>query len=140
MSPFSVVPREGMHRGRRYERLRLEEIRRNPEHPRTEQSLIASETAELAQTLDRQELIYPILVKETADGFLLVSGLRRILAAEQLGWETIDALVVDGDPLEVALIENWQRVDLHPVDLAHAVAKLMTRNGWDHEDAALALG
>jgi ParB family chromosome partitioning protein len=116
-------------------------VYRNPFQPRSEDTIDENEIAELALSMQQDGLLHPITVQEVqAEAYILLAGLRRLRAAELLGWEAIDAIVSYGDPREIALIENLQRVDLHPIDLAECVAELVSEKGWTHEDAATSLG
>jgi ParB family transcriptional regulator, chromosome partitioning protein len=123
---------------RRVIALRLDQIEPNPAQPRA--TIDRNEIENLAETMRHHGLLNPITVMDAAENYTLVAGQRRLLAARHLGWETIDALVVSGNAQELALIENIQRVDLHPIELADSLRKLVREKGWRHEDAAAAIG
>lgn len=116
--------------------LDLDRIRRNPDQPRRhfdEQAL-----QELAASIERHGLKQPILAQEITEGegqgdFLLVAGERRCRAHEMLGRKTIYAILTQGDPDELALIENIQRVDLDVLELARAFSRLIEKHGYTHE-------
>ncbi len=71
---------------------------------------------------------------------MIIAGERRFRACQQLGRPTIAAIVSDGDVDEIALIENIQREDLKPVELAEALARLIETHQYTHEVAAKMLG
>jgi ParB family chromosome partitioning protein len=114
-------------------------IRRNPDQPRKhfdEDSL-----AELAASIERHGLKQPVLVQDAGEGaYRLVAGERRLRAHALLGRKTIFAIVTEGDPDELALIENIQRVDLDAMELAGAFARLIERHGYTHEALGRVIG
>jgi len=99
-----------------------------------------SDIDELAESLKVHGLINPILVRRNPlkgdDGapdrmFELVAGERRFLAAQAAGLQSIDATVRDlteEQVLEIQLIENLQRVDLHPLQEAEGYEQLMKQH------------
>jgi ParB family chromosome partitioning protein len=109
-------------------------IRPNPAQPR--RRVDEGALAELAASIERHGLLQPIVVKEEGDGYLLVAGQRRLLAHARLGRERIPALIVTGEPDELALIENLQRQDLSPLDEAEALAALKARHGYSQDELA----
>jgi len=122
-------------------RLRLAEIEPNPDQPRTQ--IEQNALRELAASIERHGLIQPITVKRSdsgADRYILVAGERRLRAHELLGREEILAIVTTGAADEIALIENIQRQNLHPLDEAAAYARIMEAHGWTQEELADAVG
>jgi ParB family chromosome partitioning protein len=111
----------------------------NPEQPR---KVFRDEDLDsLAASLAKHGLKQPIGVQQRDDGrFLLVWGERRWRAAKALGWPTIPALLTKGDPLEVALVENVQRVDLSPFEQSDALRGLKERHGYTDEALAGIVG
>lgn len=111
----------------------------NPDQPRKifrEEDLVS-----LAASLDRHGLKQPIGVQQRANGeYLLVWGERRWRAARSLGWPTITAVLTAGDPLEVALVENVQRVDLSAFEQSDALQGLKERHGYTDEALAGIVG
>jgi len=118
----------------------VDRILGNPEQPRT----VFDETAlqALAESIAHVGLPQPILVREgPAKGvYVLVAGERRLRAHTILGRRTIPAIITQGRPEEVALIENVQRVDLDAVDLARSLARLMERHGYTQVAAGALIG
>ncbi len=109
-----------------YTQLEVGQIRPNPQQPRRDFG--ADELASLAESIARHGLLHPIVVREAEGGYELVVGERRWRAAGLAGLETIPALVKDvasQDRLEMALVENVQRHDLNPIELAMAFRALV---------------
>lgn len=104
----------------------LENIKPNPFQPRKhfdEEAL-----NELANSIKEYGLIQPIIVLEKDDYFVIVAGERRFRAAELLGFESIKALICDASEeklRELALIENIQRENLNPIELANSYKDLI---------------
>src|SRR5262245_45860746 len=117
----------------------LSAVEPNPEQPRkyfSEESL-----AELAASILERGLLHPIVVRRHGSGFQLLAGERRLRAAQLAGLDRLPAVVRDqGDPLEIALIENLQREDLGPLEEASALAALIERHGYSHREVAQLLG
>ena len=113
--------------------LRLEVIRLNPDQPR--KTFDEETIAELASSIEQHGLMQPITVKRLPeeDAYLLVAGERRYRAVQKLGRPTVTAIITDGNPDELAVIENLQREDLRPVEQADALARLMEKHGWSQE-------
>lgn len=114
-------------------------IHRNPNQPRQ----IFDQTAleELAASIQAKGLLQPIVVQKGADDtYMIVAGERRYRACQMLERPTIAAIVTEGDSDEIALIENMQREDLKPVELAEALARLIETHQYTHEVAARMLG
>ena len=112
----------------------------NPVQPRM---VFDPETLEsLAASIARSGLQQPILVRETEEKgrYVLVAGERRLRAHVILGRKTIAAIITQGQPEEVALIENVQRVDLDAVDIARGVSRLMERHGYTQAAAGIVIG
>ena len=110
--------------------LPLRDIAPNPEQPR--RRFDEAELERLADSIRRHGVLQPVVVRRAAAGaprpYELVVGERRWRAAERAGRETLPALVQDVEPgalLEIALIENVQRRDLNPIELAQAFRALV---------------
>lgn len=102
--------------------LNPDDIKPNPYQPR--RHIDDGEIDELAQSIEKDGLISPIGVCEHEGGYMLLFGQRRLLAHKKLNRPTIQATVREGDPIELSIIENMQRVDLSPLDAAEALARL----------------
>jgi ParB family chromosome partitioning protein len=103
----------------------LERVAPNPQQPRTQFDREGIE--ELASSIRRHGVLQPIVVSRKGDGYELVAGHRRVLAARAAGKTTIPAVVREevSDRLELALVENLQRTDLNAIETARAYKLLM---------------
>lgn len=99
---------------------------------------------ELARTIHTHGIIQPIVVREIdEEQFEIIAGERRFRAIQQLGWETIPAIVKnlnDTETASIALIENLQREELTPIEEAVAYAKLIELHQLTQEALAQRLG
>lgn len=94
------------------------------------------EAEELSQSIKEHGLLVPIKVRPKGDKYELIFGYRRLAALKAAGVEEVDAIVADVSDEEAqiqALIENVQREDLEPVELAKALQLLKTVTGWSSE-------
>ena len=98
----------------------LDALRANPEQPR--KTFDPKALRELADSIKQHGLIQPIVARENGDGgYTIVAGERRFRAVRSLGLEKVSVLVIeDGMTDELALVENVQREDLHPLEEAGA--------------------
>ena len=96
---------------------------------------------ELARSIREHGLLQPVLVRASGEGrYTLVAGERRLRACRRLGLEKIPAILTDGDPEHVALVENLQRQDLAPLEEAEALARLRDRHAYGLEELAGVVG
>lgn len=118
----------------------LERIRPNPQQPRA--NFDADSISELAASIRRHGLLQPVVVSREGDGYELVAGHRRVLAARLAGKTTIPAVVRDDvrDRLELALVENLQRADLNAIETARAYKLLMETYDLTQEQVAERVG
>lgn len=88
--------------------------------------------SELAESIQRHGQLMPIILKreDGVDTYLLVAGERRYRACQKLGKTSINAVLTSGDPAEINLIENVQREDLHPLDLAERLNQMIQEHGY----------
>ncbi|EMY80329.1 chromosome partitioning protein ParB-like protein [Psychroflexus gondwanensis ACAM 44] len=107
--------------------LSLEAIEVNPFQPRT--SFSEDALKELASSIRELGVIQPITVRKLEfNKYQLVSGERRYRASKMLGLETIPSYIRianDQESLEMALVENIQRQDLDPIEIALSYQRLM---------------
>ncbi len=122
--------------------IEIDLIDRNPYQPRT--VFNEEELTELANSIKQQGLIQPIVLRKVGDRYQIISGERRTRASKLAGFSTIKAQVYENldDKVmsEWALIENIQRVDLNPVEIARSYQKLIDNYNYTHEDLAKAVG
>lgn len=106
--------------------IKLEEIEPNPDQPR--QILDKEQLTELTSSIKEHGVLQPIVVSPGKGGkYVIVAGERRWRASGEAGLKKIPALVrtLSGQhKLELALIENLQREDLNPMEIATAYMKL----------------
>lgn len=120
--------------------LDIDKIKPNPLQPR--KVFDAASLQELATSIEEHGLLQPILVYEDSkdtDFYYLIAGERRLRASKLAKKESIKAIIVDvqTDKLrELALIENIQREDLNPIDLARSYKELIDDYGITHEEMA----
>ena len=89
---------------------------------------------ELAQSIRQHGLIQPITVRPNAEGFEIVAGARRFRASQLAELFTVPARIVeidDAQALEWQLVENSQRVDVHPYEEAQGFQRLLDMPGYD---------
>lgn len=116
----------------------LESITPNPYQPRKHFS--NESLKELAESIKKDGLIQPIIVVEDdLDGYILVAGERRFRASKLAKLESIKAIVLDISKEQMqqyALIENIQREDLNPIELAQSYEALIKLYGVTHDELA----
>ncbi len=122
--------------------LPLDVIERGQYQPRTQFDEAALE--ELAASIREQGLLQPIVVRPLKSGhYEILAGERRWRACQLAGLEQIPALVrdlQDQDALAITLIENIQREDLHALEEARALRRLVEEFQLTHAQAAAAVG
>ena len=142
MSLFSFMRHdEEVPKNKQIQDLELDKIVPNRYQPRREFS--EDSIKELAETLDKNGLLQPIVVREDGDQYEIIAGERRYRAAKSLGWEIIPAIVKnmdDDQAASLALIENLQREDLNPIDEAKAYTNLMKLNNLTQTALAKDMG
>ena len=115
----------------------ITQIAPNPLQPRT--VFDATRLQELANSIETNGIIQPILVRRHAGQYELIAGERRLRAAKLAGLSEIPAIVqdfADERVLEIALIENIQREDLNPIETAQALDRLSREMSLSHEEIA----
>jgi len=104
----------------------IDRISPNPDQPRFRMDEKALE--ELAESIRQNGVLQPVLVRPSRDGYQLVAGERRLLAAQRAGLLRVPAVVRDVPDdrlLLLALIENIQREQLNPIEEAQAYQSLL---------------
>lgn len=121
--------------------LPIERISPNPRQPRRhfpEQPL-----RELAESIRQHGVLQPLSVQKTPTGYVLIAGERRLRAAGLAGLTHVPCILVKATPQDsalLALVENLQRSDLHYLEEAAAISRLITTYGMSQEEAARQLG
>lgn len=118
------------------------QIKENPYQPRRHFS--QEEIEELAVSFQTVGIIQPPVVHRLDDGtFELISGERRLRAAKLAGYDRIPVLVRKSDQTfsaQAALIENIQRVDLNPLEIAKALRSLIEEFDYNQDELAAHIG
>ena len=126
----------------RLQKLPITSIEANPEQPR--KHFDAGALQELASSIKRYGVLQPIVVLPAVEGmYSIVAGERRYRAAKLAGLKTIPALVRSSEELErleIALVENVQRVDLSPLEQAASIYQLHQQFNVDYDVIAARLG
>jgi ParB family chromosome partitioning protein len=107
-------------------------IHESPTNPR--RTFDEIKLQELAESIRTNGLIQPITVRPNSEGFEIVAGARRFRAAQLAELFSIPARIVDiseAQSLEWALVENSQRVDVHPYEEAQGFQRLLDMPGYD---------
>jgi len=124
--------------------LPIELISRNPDQPRRD--FAEEELEELAASIRERGVLQPILVRPApgeAGRYQIVAGERRWRAAQRAGLHEMPAVIRELDDLktlEIAIIENVQRVDLNAIEEAFGYRDLIDRFGRTQEEIARIVG
>jgi len=128
----------GLSPGEQVVEVALSAISPNPHQPR--KAFSREKIRELADSIQEKGFLQPLLLRpRPGGGYEIVAGERRFRAAETLGRATVPAVIrdiPDRELLEIALVENIQREDLDPIELAYAIDRLQRDCGYTHEDLA----
>ncbi len=119
----------------------INKISTNPYQPRREFNKAKLE--ELADSIKKHGIIQPLVVVKKGDKYELLAGERRLRASKIAGLKKVPVVFREADDkekLELALIENIQREDLNPIDLALSYKQLMDEFNLKQDDIAKQLG
>lgn len=119
----------------------VDAIETNPYQPRTQFDSEALD--ELKESIRVQGVIQPIAVRKIGDSYQLISGERRLQASKLAGLKTIPAYIreaSDSQMLELGLIENIQRENLNPMEIAMAYKRLLDECGIKQEELGSRVG
>jgi ParB family transcriptional regulator, chromosome partitioning protein len=117
----------------------IEDIDANPNQPR--QSV--GDLSELVASVREKGVLEPILVRPSGSRFEIIAGERRYRAAMEVGLAELPCVVrdaSDAETMEIALVENLQRKDLHAFEEADGLKVLAEMYGYTHEKMAQKLG
>jgi len=115
--------------------IELDEIIPNKYQPRTYFNEAA--LSELSESIKKHGLLQPIIVVKKDNGYMLIAGERRLRASKLAGLTHIKAIVADIESenlRELALIENIQRENLNPIELANAYQELIEQYRITHDE------
>jgi len=117
-------------------------VQRNPQQPR--KHFDENELTDLANSIRTHGVLQPILVRPIAGGrYEIVAGERRWRAAQKAGLHSIPAVIRElneVEVLEIAIVENVQRMDLNPIEEAQGFQALIDRFGRTQQEIADAVG
>jgi ParB family chromosome partitioning protein len=126
----------------RVEKIPVKSLQASPYQPRKHFDEAALK--ELAASIKRHGIVQPLVVTPEKDGvYTLVAGERRWRAATLAGLDTVPAIVrerKEQEQMEIALIENVQRVDLNPLEQAVSIERLHEQFNLSYEAIAQRLG
>jgi ParB family chromosome partitioning protein len=118
----------------------IEEIAPNPDQPRTS----VGDLTELTRSIESKGILEPLLVRPTGEGrYMIIAGERRFRAAIEAGLTEVPCIeleVSEPEMMELALIENLHRKDLHPFEEAEGYAALTREPGYTQQKIADAVG
>jgi len=137
----ALIPGVGSLGSRSIQEIDIQLIHSSPFQPRLQMSDESLE--ELAESIRIHGILQPIIVRSEGIGYEIVAGERRWRAAQKAGLPTVPVIVEEVDEqkrLEIALIENLQREDLNPLDLAKGINRLMMDFELTQEDISKRLG
>ena len=125
-----------------YRRIPLDRIAPNPLQPR--RNFNDTSLAELSESIRLNGMVQPIIVHKNGAGYTIVAGERRYRAARLAGMADAPAVIMDDlddvRMLELALVENIQREDLNPLELAEAYRRLIDQCGLTQAKLAEQVG
>ena len=137
---------QGIQPGADFRSIPLDQISRSPLNPR--RAITGDQLEELADSIREKGIVQPVLVRGAVpvDGeerYELVCGHRRLAAAQLVGLESIPAILRELDDqsvLEIQVIENLHRADLHPLEEAESYRRLLLVKGYDVARVAEKIG
>ena len=110
--------------------LEIDLLQPNPLQPR---GLISPESlSELAESIRAHGVLEPLVIAKTPAGFQIIAGERRWRASKLVGLPKVPVIIRETSPqgmLEMAIVENVQRIDLNPLERAQAYKRLMEEFG-----------
>lgn len=122
--------------------LPLDILIENPFQPR--EKIEPESLRELIDSIKEKGVIQPIAVCKRDNDYLVIAGARRLKAARLAGLRTIPSTLIeiksDSELLELALVENLQREDLNPMELALGYQRLTEECNLTQEEVAKKVG
>lgn len=115
-------------------------IEPNPDQPRTH--FKKEELEELAESIGKNGLLQPILVRKFGNKYQIIAGERRYQACKSIGLKKVPVRIVEADDdrtIMLALIENIQRSDLNPIEEAYGYKRMMERGKMTQSEVARAV-
>jgi ParB family chromosome partitioning protein len=119
----------------------IEEVMPNRSQPR--KRFDESKLQELAESIKRNGILEPLLVRKVEQGYEIIVGERRWRAAQKAGLKEVPVLLkeVEGrEALEISLIENLQRENLNPIEEAEGYRRLIEEFDINQEEVGTRVG
>jgi ParB family chromosome partitioning protein len=119
----------------------IEEVMPNRSQPR--KRFDESKLQELAESIKKNGILEPLIVRKVEQGYEIIVGERRWRAAQKAGLKEVPVLVkeVEGpEALEISLIENLQRENLNPIEEAEGYRRLIEEFGINQEELGVRVG
>jgi len=119
----------------------VDELQANPLQPRgvvTPESLV-----DLVDSIREHGILEPLVVAKTPAGYQIVAGERRWRSAKIVGLKTVPAIIKETTPrgmLEMAIVENVQRIDLNPLERSRAFQRLVDEFALSTSEIAKRIG
>jgi ParB family chromosome partitioning protein len=136
------LPEDKFEEKRNLIQVEIKKVKPNPYQPRG--GFDQTKLEELVDSIRQRGLVQPLVVRRKEDGFELVVGERRLLAAQKAGLNFVPALLLDKltkqEMMEMALVENIQREDLNPIDQAKGYSRLITECGVSQKELSKRIG
>lgn len=127
--------------GEQIKQMSVDDIIANPEQPRRE--FDEKSLQELADSIQQHGIIQPLVVTPKGDSYRIVAGERRFRASKLAGLKKVPVIVRNHEELEeleIALVENVQRVDLSPLEQAVSIVRLRDQFSMSATEIAKKLG
>lgn len=124
------------------QKFRIVDINRIQPNPMQPRRAFAEESLnELAESLKHDGIMQPLVVTQSGDDYIIIAGERRLRAAKLAGLTELPVVLMeDADEvrrLELALVENIQRENLNPIEIAHAYKTLIEKCGLSQEELSV---
>lgn len=141
----ALIPKEFdsaiLENNERVQKLSVAKVQPNPDQPR--KHFDDDALNELAESVKNHGIVQPLVVTKNGDNYRIIAGERRWRAAQKAGLKEVPAIVRSMqliEELEVAIIENVQRVDLSPLEQALSIERLHDQFSLSYSEIAKKLG
>ena len=121
--------------------IEIESIQPNPLQPRGQ--ILPDTLVELAESIKEHGVLEPLIIAKTPAGYQIIAGERRWRAAKLAGLTTVPTVIKETSSqgmLEMAIVENVQRVDLNPMERAQAYTRLIEEFGISSSEVGQRVG
>jgi ParB family chromosome partitioning protein len=139
--PVNFAVDEVVAPGEHIKNMEISKIVANPEQPRKEFDAYALN--ELSESIKQHGIIQPLVVTPYKDSYRIVAGERRFRASQLAGLDKVPVVIRNHEELEeleIALVENVQRVDLSPIEQAVSIVRLHDQFSMSFKEIARKLG